>query len=47
MTSGFEQQAPLTNNGFNRTAPCPRHVGVQLPREDKTPVVRPPERKTF
>jgi hypothetical protein len=47
MTSGFEQQEPLTNNAFIRPAPCPRHVGVKLPREDKTPPQRPPERKTF
>ena len=49
MTSGFEQQEPLTNNAFIRPAPCPRHVGVKLPREDRaadTPR-RPPERKTF
>ena len=48
MTSGFEQQEPLTNNAFSRPAPCPRHVGVKLPREDRAPAAaRPPERKTF
>lgn len=49
MTSGFDQQEPLTNNAFSRSAPSPRHVGVQLPRESKTPAPpqRPPERKTF
>jgi hypothetical protein len=49
MTSGFDQQEPLTTNAFTRSAPCPRHVGVKLPPEEKTPAApqRPPERKSF
>jgi hypothetical protein len=49
MTSGFELQEPLTNNAFIRPAPCPRHVGVKLPREETAPATpqRPPERNAF
>jgi hypothetical protein len=46
MTHGFEQQAPLGNQAFTRSAPTPHQVGVKLveaPQDSKTDRKRPPE----
>jgi hypothetical protein len=54
MTSGFEQQEPLTDRAFSRQAAQPRPAGVRLPADTAAQPAagperpaRPTERKTF
>lgn len=49
MTHGFEQQAPLGNQAFTRSAPTPHQVGVKLAEAPKAAAAskRPREPKAF